>query len=62
MVVAEGRTHLDYRNDIVSDAERHNPIGEPVAANQVEQSWDSNGFVLLPICVSDNIPLLYNVE
>lgn len=38
MVVAEGRTHLDYRNDIVSDAECRNSIGEPVAANKVEQS------------------------
>lgn len=62
MVVAEGRTHLDYRNDIVSDAERRNPIGEPVAANQVEQSWDSNGFVLLPVCVSNNLPVLHHVE
>lgn len=62
MVVAEGRTHLDYRNDIVSDAERRNPIGKSVAENQVEQSWDSNGFVLLPVCVSNNLPLLHHVE
>lgn len=46
----------------MSDAECRNPIGESVAANQVEQSWDSNGFVLLPVCVSDYLPLLHHVE